>query len=504
MGVRSAVRSALAARLARTGGASPLAVALLALAALGVVIGLARPAAPATVSTAAASAPPATPVGGAPPPDGVGSIPVLGDPVAALTAWYADRIGDANRAALANLRGRTLTPLDPVGDPPTMTLYGAVVAITVPILVLGGLALGYLVMTGAGGEGTEYTVRSITPRFVAGTVVALLGVYLVSVLAQFTAALDAAVVGVALPAGSVGPPAAWPAGGGVFEVLARGGFDPSAAQGPGNWNDGAWLSAGMVDAVLATLLAMGVWVLAGVELLLVLVGPLCLAAYALTATEAGHAAVAPGAGGDVPRALRLDGHLRAVQPPGRVAPGALGGAAHGRRHERPARAGGRGARADARDAGRARAARARGRRAGGVAVDPGRAPRGRAGAGRVNDRGRVEVPENAVRTEPIAFGLSAVQLLLCGAGVLLAAGLNALPAVAAGEARAGRGPGGAGGARRRAADRRRARVPLGRPRRPVRAEPEGLGGRAARRQQGASKRARSRRHARGERGDSGR
>ena len=30
---------------------------------------------------------------------------------------------------------------------------------------------------------------------------------------------------------------------------------------------------------------MGVWVLAGVERLLVLIGPLCLAAYALTATE---------------------------------------------------------------------------------------------------------------------------------------------------------------------------------------------------------------------------
>ncbi len=187
-------------------GVSQRSLSRCSLAAAGAVLGLLRPAAPATVSTAAAPTPPATSAGGAPPPDGVGSIPVLGDPVAALTAWYADRIGDANRAALANLRGRTLTPLDPLGDPPTMGLYGAVVAITVPILVLGGLALGYLVMTGAGGGGTEYTVRSITPRFVAGTVVALLGVYLVSVLAQFTAALDAAVVGVALPAGSVGPP----------------------------------------------------------------------------------------------------------------------------------------------------------------------------------------------------------------------------------------------------------------------------------------------------------
>ncbi|MHB8959041.1 MAG: hypothetical protein ACYDAN_05385 [Candidatus Limnocylindrales bacterium] len=45
----------------------------------------------------------------------------------------------------------------------------------------------------------------------------------------------------------------------------------------------------------------------------------------------------------------------------------------------------------------------------------------------MNGRGRVEVPENAVRSEPIAFGLTAVQLLICGAGVLLGAALNLLP-----------------------------------------------------------------------------
>ncbi len=43
----------------------------------------------------------------------------------------------------------------------------------------------------------------------------------------------------------------------------------------------------------------------------------------------------------------------------------------------------------------------------------------------MNDRGRVEVPENGMRTEPVALGLSAVQLLLCGAAVLAAAALNA-------------------------------------------------------------------------------
>jgi cellulose biosynthesis protein BcsQ len=45
----------------------------------------------------------------------------------------------------------------------------------------------------------------------------------------------------------------------------------------------------------------------------------------------------------------------------------------------------------------------------------------------VNEHGRVEVPENAVRSEPIAFGLSAVQLLVCGAGVAVGAALNLLP-----------------------------------------------------------------------------
>ncbi len=45
----------------------------------------------------------------------------------------------------------------------------------------------------------------------------------------------------------------------------------------------------------------------------------------------------------------------------------------------------------------------------------------------MNGRGRVEVPENAVGPEPIAFGLSGVQLLICGAGVMAGAALNLLP-----------------------------------------------------------------------------
>ena len=278
VGRRSAVPATLA-RLARAAGVSPLAVALLVLAAGGVAWALVRPAVPAP-DTTASSLPATAAPGGA-----VGSIPILGDPIRDLTAWYADRVSDANRAALANLRGRLLTPVDPLADGPVMRLYGTMVAITIPILTLGGLALGFLIMTGQASGDRAYEVRSVTPRFVSGAVVALLGVFLVSALAQFTGALDAAMVGVSLLAGAVGGPDAWPAGGGVFEVLAKGGFDPSVAQGPGNWNDGAWLSVGLLAGMLSTLLAMGAWALAGVELLLVLVGPLCLAAYALTATE---------------------------------------------------------------------------------------------------------------------------------------------------------------------------------------------------------------------------
>ena len=45
----------------------------------------------------------------------------------------------------------------------------------------------------------------------------------------------------------------------------------------------------------------------------------------------------------------------------------------------------------------------------------------------MNDRGLVEVPENAVRDEPIAFGLTGVQLGICGCAVLTGVLLNLLP-----------------------------------------------------------------------------
>ena len=73
--------------------------------------------------------------------------------------------------------------------------------------------------------------------------------------------------------------------GGVFQVLQNGGFDPHIGEGPNNWNDGAWLSAGLLAAILLTFVQMINAVLSALERLLVIVGPICLAAYALPATE---------------------------------------------------------------------------------------------------------------------------------------------------------------------------------------------------------------------------
>lgn len=45
----------------------------------------------------------------------------------------------------------------------------------------------------------------------------------------------------------------------------------------------------------------------------------------------------------------------------------------------------------------------------------------------MNERGLIEVPENAVRDEPIAFGLTGVQLGICAVAVAVAAVINLLP-----------------------------------------------------------------------------
>ena len=45
----------------------------------------------------------------------------------------------------------------------------------------------------------------------------------------------------------------------------------------------------------------------------------------------------------------------------------------------------------------------------------------------MNERGLVEVPENAIRDDPIAFGLTAPQLGILGGAVVVGAVLNLLP-----------------------------------------------------------------------------
>ena len=255
------------------------ALVLLALAVVGLGLAVIERVAPSPVPVPPA---PLESIAGDPP---IGDIPILGDPVRDLTVWYSDRVRDANRAALDNLRGQLLTPIDPLNDKVTRTLYGPMVLITIPLLTFGGLILGYLIMVSRTSGESAYAARSVAPRFVVGATLAILGIFLVSVIAQFVAALDAAMVGVALPATAVGGPAGWPSTGGVFLVLQQGGFDPKVAQGPDNWNSGAWLSSGLLAGILTTCLAMLNWLLSGVERLLVLAGPLCLAAYAIPATE---------------------------------------------------------------------------------------------------------------------------------------------------------------------------------------------------------------------------
>ena len=215
----------------------------------------------------------------------VGDLPIIGDPIRDLTIWWSNRLIDANRAGLDSLRGRTLTPIDPMADDVVKGLYGKILLITIPLLTLGGMILGYLIMTSRTTGESAYTARSVTPRFVVGATLSVLGIFLASVFAQFVIATDLAMVGVSIPGNAVGGSDAWPASGGVFQVLQNASFDPRISEGPNNWNDGAWLSTGLVATILVTFLQMVNGALSAVERLLILVGPICLAAYALPATQ---------------------------------------------------------------------------------------------------------------------------------------------------------------------------------------------------------------------------
>jgi hypothetical protein len=78
------------------------------------------------------------------------------------------------------------------------------------------LVLGYLIMTSRTTGESAYTARAVTPRFVVGATLSVLGIFLVSVFVQFVAATDLAMIGVAIPGNAVGGPDAWPASGGVL------------------------------------------------------------------------------------------------------------------------------------------------------------------------------------------------------------------------------------------------------------------------------------------------
>ena len=141
-----------------------------------------------------------------------GDLPIIGDPIRDLTIWWSNRLTDANRAGLDSLRGRALTPIDPMADDVIKTLYGKILLITIPLLTLGGMILGYLIMTSRTTGESAYTARAVTPRFVVGATLSVLGIFLASVLAQFVTATDLAMVGVSIPGNAVGGSDAWPAG----------------------------------------------------------------------------------------------------------------------------------------------------------------------------------------------------------------------------------------------------------------------------------------------------
>lgn len=278
-GLRPPIHEALR-RLASPAPVAPAAVLLLAMAigGLGLTVLGRSP-------SASEETPPAAVIETGAADEPIGELPIIGDPIRDLTIWWSNRLSDANKASLSSLQGRLLTPIDPLADDTVKNLYGKILLVTIPLLTLGGIVLGYLIMVSRTSGESAYTARAVTPRFVVGATLSVLGIFLASVFAQFVIAADGAMVGVAIGSNALGGSDAWPAGGGVFGVLQNGGFDPRVPEGPGNWNSGAWLSAGLAAAILMTFLQMVNAALSALERLLVLVGPLCLAAYAIPATQ---------------------------------------------------------------------------------------------------------------------------------------------------------------------------------------------------------------------------
>jgi hypothetical protein len=158
--------------LARPDGVSPLAVGLVALAVAGAAWTAAGPPSDPTGSAAT------TGVADLPPGPPTGDIPIIGDPIRDLTIWWSNRLSDASRAGIEGLRGRYLTPIDPLADETVTALYGKILTITIPLLTLGGMFLGYLIMTSRTTGESAYSARAVTPRFVVGASLSVLGIFL--------------------------------------------------------------------------------------------------------------------------------------------------------------------------------------------------------------------------------------------------------------------------------------------------------------------------------------
>ena len=373
-----------------------------------------------------------------------GDLPIIGDPIRDLTIWWSNRLTDANRAGLDSLRGRALTPIDPMADEVIKTLYGKILLITIPLLTLGGMILGYLIMTSRTTGESAYTARAVTPRFVVGATLSVLGIFLVSVLAQFVTATDLAMVGVSIPErrgrrrrGLAGRRRR------LRGSSRRRAFSPGSARArttgttalavgrPGG--DGADASSRWSTRAV------------GVERLLILVGPICLAAYALPAPRINDtvAQVLLGSRRSVRVtivfvlfSLERSDHRPDGNPP-TVATLTRCSARH---RLRPAHVP--------------------------LAVrDPPAAISGPDRSGpRLNERGLVEVPENAVRDEPIAFGSrgpSASAAWPSSGSILTCFRSGSDPARPRGSQRGTDRP------RRRAAGPGRTRLSLDRPRSPI-------------------------------------
>lgn len=259
--------------------------------ALATVHAIMPPPAKPTVATGTTATGTTTTPTTAQPVTGSGPLGVIPDlnPMDGVTSWFSNVVSDGNTSAIDGLKGTFLTPVDPLKDKAIGSLYGMMVVVAIPMLILLAAVIGVMVMTSrSSGEGA-YSTRALLERYIVGAVLMGLGIFLVSLASNFLSALNQGIVAAGLPSGSIGSPDTWPASGGVFHVLQVGHFDPSIAQGCANstpceqsvaYNTGAWLVGGLLNVILVTLVNMMNMALTGLETILIIVSPFCLLAYA--------------------------------------------------------------------------------------------------------------------------------------------------------------------------------------------------------------------------------